>query len=294
METNSVQLPSFYAIIPAHVRYCKELEPNAKLLYGELTALCSIEGFCWAGNSHFANLYNVDISTVKRWLTSLKEQNFIKIEIIIEGMQRSRKIWISPEIQKYSTKAQKRADVSSKMSRRELKNEPYINTYSNTEEKREEAQAPAPTFMNFKRLRINEGKFASLLGTYGIEKVEEMMERLDEYADINPKRFKQYACHATVLQKWLRDEKTKPALTKAKTPIVGCGEKSPGEIEAENRTWMLSMEKILFPYIKEGKIYISSNYMGFSSHLFDARQYVTEFEFIETCKSHLKLMGIMV
>ncbi len=35
------------------------------------------------------------------------------------------------------------------------------------------------------------------------------MDRLDEYADINPKRFKQYACHATVIRKWIREDKVK-------------------------------------------------------------------------------------
>ena len=34
----------YYAVIPAEVRYDKSLKPNAKLLYGELTSLCSRSG----------------------------------------------------------------------------------------------------------------------------------------------------------------------------------------------------------------------------------------------------------
>lgn len=65
------------AIIPADVRYDKDLPANAKLLYGELTVLCQQKGYCWATNSYFAKIYDVDIRTVKRWLSALKEKGYI-------------------------------------------------------------------------------------------------------------------------------------------------------------------------------------------------------------------------
>lgn len=69
--------PSYYAVIPANVRYCEALQPNAKLLYGEITALCNKEGYCWASNSYFAKLYGVDTRTIRRWLSTLRENGFI-------------------------------------------------------------------------------------------------------------------------------------------------------------------------------------------------------------------------
>ena len=61
---------SYYAIIPANVRYDQRLKPNTKLLYGEITALCNERGFCWAGNEYFADLYGVNKETISRWAVS--------------------------------------------------------------------------------------------------------------------------------------------------------------------------------------------------------------------------------
>ena len=74
--------PGFYAIIPANVRYDNELTANAKLLYGEITALCNSKGFCWATNEYFANLYGVSRTSISNWINALIKKGYITRELI--------------------------------------------------------------------------------------------------------------------------------------------------------------------------------------------------------------------
>jgi hypothetical protein len=96
--------PSYYAVIPASVRYCKELEMGARILYGEITALSNKNGYCFATNNYFAEIFDVDSRTIQNWLSSLRVNNFIHIEIDREGIQTTRKIYvILPENQNIFT-----------------------------------------------------------------------------------------------------------------------------------------------------------------------------------------------
>jgi len=71
----------YYAIIPASVRYDKRLPANAKLLYGELTALSNEKGYCWAGNDYFAGLYEVSKTSVSKWVSALRDTGYIEIQL---------------------------------------------------------------------------------------------------------------------------------------------------------------------------------------------------------------------
>jgi hypothetical protein len=69
--------PNYYAVIPASVRYDKNLKANEKLLFGEITCLTQSTGLCFASNEYFANLYGTTKETVSRWVSSLEGQGYI-------------------------------------------------------------------------------------------------------------------------------------------------------------------------------------------------------------------------
>ena len=74
-----MKLPTYHISIPAVVRYDTTLKPAAKLLYGEVLALCDQTGYCWATNQYFAILYEVNKETVSGWLSQLVAQQYVRI-----------------------------------------------------------------------------------------------------------------------------------------------------------------------------------------------------------------------
>lgn len=95
MEDEEIK-KSYYSITPASVRYCKELGGgDAKHLYGEITALCNEKGYCWASNKYFADLYDVDVRSVTRWIGLLVKYNFVYVDMT----SGKRKIFLTEKMQ---------------------------------------------------------------------------------------------------------------------------------------------------------------------------------------------------
>ena len=113
---------NYYAIIPASVRYDSNISANAKLLFGEITALCNDKGYCWATNEYFADLYDTSNRTIQRWLTDLKDAGYI----CTEDESTSRKIYIV-------TGDKNVTGGMTKMSRGDDKNVTHNNTENITE-----------------------------------------------------------------------------------------------------------------------------------------------------------------
>ena len=72
---------NYYAIIPAVVRYDNELTDKAKLLYGEITCLSNKEGYCFATNNYFANLYHCTPRAIQNTISKLQERGYIRVVI---------------------------------------------------------------------------------------------------------------------------------------------------------------------------------------------------------------------
>lgn len=92
--------PGYYAVIPASVRYDDSIPANAKLLYGEISALIGEEGYCYASNAYFADLYKVSERTITGLVSKLQKAGHILIDLARDdtGQITARKLFLSASV----------------------------------------------------------------------------------------------------------------------------------------------------------------------------------------------------
>ena len=91
-----VEKPNYYAILPACLRYDNDLNDSEKVLYSEITALANQEGYCWASNQYFAELYDVTKKTISRRISNLVKKGYLKRELIKDGNKKVKKRKLIP------------------------------------------------------------------------------------------------------------------------------------------------------------------------------------------------------
>ena len=92
MANDQPAKPSYWAVLPAAVRYDPTITAGARLLYAEISSLTDARGYCWASNSYFQQLYGISEPTVQRYLRALKAGGYIRIQDG-DGGQGRRKIY---------------------------------------------------------------------------------------------------------------------------------------------------------------------------------------------------------
>lgn len=71
--------PSYWAVLPAQVRYDPALPASAKILYAEISSLTDQTGYCYASNAYFISLYGITDRTLQRQLKALEKKGYIRI-----------------------------------------------------------------------------------------------------------------------------------------------------------------------------------------------------------------------
>lgn len=204
------QQKSYYAIIPANVRYDKDLAPSAKLLYGEIAALCNEKGYCWASNRYFAELYGVSVLSIKRWVNSLVTKGYVYRTLTYKPNSKEvdkRILSIDDGVKIDITSVQKCCDPSIKNSASSsIKNDTDNNTsINNTFNNKKDVYTHKHKYGEYQHVLLTEKEHTHLVELYG-SSLDKHIKILDEYIETSGKSYKN---HSLVLQKWVHDEWTK-------------------------------------------------------------------------------------
>lgn len=120
------ELPTYYAIIPAEVRYCNDIPFGARMLFGEITALANKSGYCWASNDFFTKMFEVHQTTISEWVSLLKQKGFINFKV---DKGNNRKITVLATIRKKPKQSKENSLRSDK--EKDLYNNTSINNSIN-------------------------------------------------------------------------------------------------------------------------------------------------------------------
>ncbi|HIT33183.1 MAG TPA: helix-turn-helix domain-containing protein [Candidatus Faecousia intestinigallinarum] len=94
LRKEAVSAPGYYVVIPATVWLDDRLPPNAKILYGDISALANQEGYCFASNEYLSRNHQLTDRTISKLISTLAECGHIFVEITSgkDGKRTGRKI----------------------------------------------------------------------------------------------------------------------------------------------------------------------------------------------------------
>jgi DNA-binding MarR family transcriptional regulator len=85
----------FYCVIPVYIIQNPNLSAEAKILYGELSALVNKYGYCYATNKYLAERLGKTARSIQYTLNQLKKRKLIEIEVEKDKTGTRRKIWLT-------------------------------------------------------------------------------------------------------------------------------------------------------------------------------------------------------
>lgn len=94
--TKSTPQQAYFTVIPATVRQDDQLSTNAKILYGDIVALASAGGYCYASNQYFAEAFGMTERSITRLISKLEERGHVRVRILRDkksGLVTGRRIY---------------------------------------------------------------------------------------------------------------------------------------------------------------------------------------------------------
>ncbi len=196
-----------FSIFANTVKDDNELTFSCRILFAELASLSMKEGYCFAGNSYFANKFEVSISSVSKWIHQLEKKNYIFIEYMRNGRQiKNRKIYINTDLcDGYSYL--KKIDNPSKLTHIKLPELeatlPADAKDNNNFSKNKTMQKRYGTYGIRGNVFLTDEEFSDIIAEMGFKNAKKYINSLSYYISSTNRKYKS---HSDTVISWYRKE----------------------------------------------------------------------------------------
>ena len=194
--------------IPREVWLNKDLSTNEKVLLADIASLGGMSNGCFATNQYLADFFGLSKDRISKLISSLKNKGYITVELVYkEGTYEveQRLIKIIP----YSYFQLGGQDHLGGIG----ENNDYITNNYNINNnnipktsKKKTTKEVRHKYGEFKNVLLSDKDLEKLKAEYGEELVEKYIKKMDEWIELNGRRYKNYYL---ALRQWMNKEVSK-------------------------------------------------------------------------------------
>ena len=192
--------------IPRHIWLDKNLKPIEKILLAEIESLGGLHDGCFASNQYFADFLDLSKDRTSKLISGLKNKGYITVELIYkEGTCEvdKRIIKLNPYSYFYQGVQNHQGGIGENT--KDITNNYNINN-NNKASKKKTTKEPRHKYGEFKNVLLSDKDLEKLKTEYGEELVEKYIKKMDEWIELNGRRYKNYYL---ALRQWMNKEVSK-------------------------------------------------------------------------------------
>ena len=189
--------------IPKEIWLSKDLSTNEKILLAEIDSLGGSSDGCFASNQYFADFFDLSKDRISRLVSGLKNKGYITVELIYkEGTCEvdKRIIKLNPYSYFYQGVQNHQGGIGENT--KDITNNYNINNNNKTSKKKT-TKEPRHKYGEFKNVLLSDKDLEKLKTEYGEELVEKYIKKMDEWIELNGRRYKNYYL---ALRQWMNKE----------------------------------------------------------------------------------------
>ena len=192
--------------IPKEIWLSKDLSTNEKILLAEIDSLGGSSDGCFASNQYFADFFDLSKDRISRLVSGLKNKGYITVELIYkEGTCEvdKRIIKLNPYSYFYQGVQNHQGGIGENT--KDITNNYNINN-NNKASKKKTTKEVRHKYGEFKNVLLSDKDLEKLKTEYGEELVEKYIKKMDEWIELNGRRYKNYYL---ALRQWMNKEVSK-------------------------------------------------------------------------------------